>query len=214
MKERTDSTKGSQPKHRFFYVLGGVLLSSWIVYLFKFYSFYLDSNFYIDKRLSFFHQLLSLLKFEWNQSILYFSLAFILVTVTLFIGGVLWLNRKKNAQWVVIPRIYSIITLLLFLGLTINTYGPIFLVLIILSGSLVYGSLIIARGQRHGEANFYEEGEILETKGPFQTESEANIALQQLVAQWEKNDFLLGEDIYKENENTYYAEIYIEKINQ
>lgn len=212
MNERTDSKKGSQPKRRFFYVLGGVLLSSWAIYLFNFYTFYLEINFYIDKRLSLFHQLLSLLKYEWNQSVLYFSLAFILITVTLFIGGVLWLNRKKDG--VVISRIYSVIALLLFLGLTINTYGPIFLVLIILSGSLVYVSLIIARGQRHDEANFYEEGEVLETKGPFQTESEANIALMQLVAQWEKSDLLLGEDIYKENENTYYAEIYIEKINQ
>lgn len=195
-----------------FYLIEGILGISWIVYLIKFYSFYKEAYYYTDKRLSLFLQLLSFLHDNWAESFIYFIVSFLLMTVTLFFTYFLYLVDKKEQRHKRVGLYLIGVNLFCFLLLLFNIYGVVFFILFTLAASLVYIVFVLATVGSHKR---YEEGEIIETKGPFETEMQARKEVAAFITKRQgKEKLVLGEEIYLDEDNKYYADIYVETIKK
>ncbi len=210
----TTATNNRKNKWRF-YSIQAILSISWIVYLIKFYTFYREAYFFMDKRLSLFLQLLSFLHDNWTESFIYFILSFILMSITLFFTYLFYLVDKKEQHHKVMVQLFLVINLISCLSLIFNISGMVFFILFILAASLVYIiSILAAVGYRKEELD-YDEGEVIEIKGPFETEEQAVKEAIGFITQWqEKEKLILGEEIYIEEDGKYYASIYIETIKK
>ncbi|MBO0439047.1 hypothetical protein [Candidatus Enterococcus ikei] len=195
------------------YLIEGIIAGMWGIYLFKFYSFYQTSYFYIDKRLSLFIQMLSFLNNNWNEVFIYFILSFLLITYTLFFNCLLYFVNKKEQQKHKILLLFLYLNLLCCLSLLINLCGFIFATILILAASLVYIIFILSKLSSTKEKFDYEEGEIIEIKGPFETKAEAQIEINTFFSKWKEARYTLDDEIYLDEDNKYYVEIYVETIN-
>lgn len=195
---------------RYFYLTQGILIIGWLIYLINFYTFYSDAYFYIDKRLSLFLRILSILNENWNQFSTYFIIAFLLMVSMFFLTVSLYfLNRKEEHSKTMIHAA-TFINIGLIVALFINICWPIFLILTILSASLIYIMLVFAKATDNGE-----EDESLEVVGPFITQAEAVLASKALLDKWkniEKRN--VTTEVYLNDDSKYYAEIYIELIEK
>ncbi|EOH96680.1 hypothetical protein UAW_01845 [Enterococcus haemoperoxidus ATCC BAA-382] len=210
-----DTTATSNRKNKWrFYSIQAILSISWIGYLIKFYTFYEEAYFFLDKRLSLFLQLLSFLHDNWMESFIYFIVSFILMSITLFFTYLVYLVDKKDQRYKGIVQLFLVINLISCLSLIFNVAGIVFFILFVLAASLVYIiSILAAIGYRKEEID-YEEGEVIEIKGPFETEEQAIKVAVDFITQWqEKEKLILGEEIYRED-SEYYASIYIETIKK
>ena len=195
------------------YLIEGIIAGVWGIYLFKFYSFYQEAYFYVDKRLSLFIQTLSFLNNNWNEVFIYFVLSFLLITVTLFFSCLFHFTNKKERQKNKILLLLLYLNLFCCLSLIMNICGFIFAIILVLASSLVYIIFIFSKLSSTKETFDFEEGEIIEVKGPFETKEEAQIEVHQFFSQWKEEGIILDEEIYLDEDNQYYVDIYIETIN-
>ena len=198
----------------YFYFWESMIVGAWGIYLFKFISFYREAYFYVDKRLSLFFQMLSFLNNNWNESFIYFILAFLLITFTLFFSYFLYITYKKGLIQNKLILFFVYLNLLFCLSLLVNVCFLIFFVLLILSGSLVYIIFTFVNLNTDKEHFDYLEGNIIDIKGPFITEVEAETAMKVFLSSWKEEKIILGEEIYKDQDDKYYVDIYIEAINK
>ncbi|WP_348921155.1 hypothetical protein [Enterococcus rotai] len=193
-----------------------VFLAIWALYLLSFYSYYNEAYFYIDKRLSIFYQLLVLVNDNLGDTVKYLAIAALLMTVTfVFIYFIFLTNKRKAYPKVVLYGLYCL-NALYFLLLLLNVYGGVYFILSVLSGSIVYALVTIGNKSDHIQPqDDYEEGDILETKGPFESAETAQKEARLLVEKWQENSHLvLGEELYQEKDSSYYVDIYIEAIKK
>lgn len=196
------------------YIMQGVLLIGWLAYLISFYLFYNEAYFYVDKRLPLFLQMLSFLNSNLNEMFVYFSLSFVLFTITLLLTYLLFFTSKKTKEhnksnfWLVC------LDLLLCLSVLINVNGFVFAVILILAASLVYIMLILTKSSFGKEVSQYEEGDVIEIKGPFGTEKEAQHEAENFIKAWSKSRIILDNDIYLDSTNKYYADIFVEAVKE
>ncbi|WP_086314569.1 hypothetical protein A5821_002151 [Enterococcus sp. 7F3_DIV0205] len=196
-------------------IVAALLFIMWVIYLIFFYAYYKEAYFYIDKRLTLFYQLLILVHDNLVETIKYLSLGVLLMTITFVHIYFIFLSNKRNPYPRVSLYILSGLNAIYFLLLLINVYGFIFFILSILSGSIIYALVIIGNeANQKVSTKDYEEGDILETTGPFETKEiaqrEAGIRIEKLQ---ENPHLVLGEELYQE-ENNYYIDIYIEAIKK
>jgi hypothetical protein len=198
-----------------FYFMEGIIVSAWIGYIFKFYSFYKEAYFYTDKRLSIFLRMLSFLNNNWSEIVIYFILSFLLMSITLFLTYLLYIiankNEKRHNKIILISMFVNFLSCL---SLLINICGFIFGTIFILAASLVYIIFILANVGSSKGAFHYEEGELVDTKGPFETEEEAHKEMTLFFNQWQQNKIILDEEIYIESDNKYYVDFYVEEIKK
>ncbi|MBO0441098.1 hypothetical protein [Candidatus Enterococcus ikei] len=195
-----------------FYFLEGLLACIWAIYLVDFYSFYKEAYFYIDKRLSMFLRLLSFLNENWQELFLYFVLSFLFMSLTLFFTYFIYLTQKKKQSGY---QFFLYLNVGYCLALFINLCGIIFFILFILAASLVYIIFILANWGAYKNRLQYEEDEIIETKGPFDTEEQAQKEGRLFQSQgMEKEGFVLVEEVYLEVDGKYYVDIYNEPIEK
>ncbi|MBP2097249.1 hypothetical protein [Enterococcus rivorum] len=216
MNKEVTIKKAKPIKRGYFYIIEGILTIGWIVYLMNFYSFYKETYFYVDKRLSLLVQMLSFLNDNWKTIFFYFITSFFLMTATLFTSGLVYLMTKKKQQSMKPILLIIGVNLLCFLPLLLNVCGLIFLILFILAASLVYIIFILSLSGSQKEELDYEEGDIIEVKGPFETEATAQKEAESFLAHWsEKESIILKTEIYiDEKDDKYYTEIFIEAINK
>ncbi|MBP2100406.1 hypothetical protein [Enterococcus rivorum] len=198
-----------------FYYMEVILTAGWIVYLMKFYFFYKEAYFYVDKRLSLLLQVLSFFTDNWDKAFLYFVLGFLLMVVTLFVTSIIYLIDRgiveKKQLFFFIVGLNSIC----FFSLFLNVLGVIFFILLILAATLVYVIFILGNVNWNEERRKYEVGDIIDMKGPFETKEEAQRATKLSFSKYPENaKFGLGEDIYVGTDNKYYADIYIEVLKK
>lgn len=196
------------------YIVEGIIAIAWIIYLFKFYSFYQEAYFYVDKRLSLFIQLLSFVNNNWNEAFIYFILSFLLITATLFFSCLLYVTNKKEVRQNKLALFIFCFNLLCSLLLLVNVCIFIFLIIFILAGSLVYIIFTLANLSVDKEQLDYVEGEIIDVKGPFASEEEALTEMKSFFKKWQEEKIILGEEVYLDKDNKYYVDIYIETINK
>ncbi|MGX7274285.1 hypothetical protein [Enterococcus haemoperoxidus] len=136
------------------------------------------------------------------------------MSITLFFTYLVYLVDKKDQRYKGIVQLFLVINLISCLSLIFNVAGIVFFILFVLAASLVYIiSILAAIGYRKEEID-YEEGEVIEIKGPFETEEQAIKVAVDFITQWqEKEKLILGEEIYRED-SEYYASIYIETIKK
>lgn len=205
----TEQTKEHQTKGlKTILLIEGIFSIMWITYLVMFYSYYKEAYFYVDKRLSFFYKLLLIVNDNGFESIVYFGLSALLMTVTfVFIYFLFLMNKRRPYPKALLLGLIGL-NLLYFLLLFINVYGGGFFIIAALSGSIVYALVMLGKK----EDVEYEEGDVIETKGPFDTEATAKQATQSFLETWqEKETVILGEELYQED-NHYYVDIYVEAI--
>ncbi|WP_348921389.1 hypothetical protein [Enterococcus rotai] len=137
------------------------------------------------------------------------------MSITLFFTYLFYLVDKKEQHHKVMVQLFLVINLISCLSLIFNISGMVFFILFILAASLVYIiSILAAVGYRKEELD-YDEGEVIEIKGPFETEEQAVKEAIGFITQWqEKEKLILGEEIYIEEDGKYYASIYIETIKK
>lgn len=196
------------------YLIEGIIAGVWGIYLFKFYSFYHEAYFYVDKRLSLFIQMLSFVNNNWEETFTYFILAFLLMTVTLFLSYFLYLTKKRALIQNKPIFLIFCFNLLCCLALLVNACCFIFLVLLILAGSLIYIIFTLVNLSVDKEQLDYVEGEIIDVKGPFTSEKEAQTAVKAFLGKWQEEKIILGEEVYLDKDSKYYVDFYIEVINK
>lgn len=195
-----------------FYFLEGILTGVWIIYLLNFYSFYKESYFYIDKRLPIFLRLLSFLNENWQELFIYFVLSFLFMSLTLFFSYYLYLTNKEKLPGY---KILFFLNICYCVALFANICGILFFIIFVLAASLIYIIFILADWGSYTNKLRYEEDEIVERKGPFETEEEAQKESAMFKNQWlKKADVLLAEVIYLETDGKYYVEMYAKPIEK
>ncbi|ALS36778.1 hypothetical protein ABID30_002026 [Enterococcus rotai] len=199
----------------YIFFIEGIFSVLWIGYLFKFYSFYKEAYFYVDKRLSLFIQMLSILNNNWDEIFIYFILSFFLITLTLFMSYLLYLTNKRALRRNKSTPFILCFNLLCCASLLANVCGFIFFVITILSASLVYiiFTLVNLNLDKEKPESEYDEGDIIEIKGPFKTKEEAQKEITIFFDKWKEKTIILGEEIYIEDGN-YYVDIYVDTINK
>lgn len=210
MSKNTKITQGLSKK---VYFIEGILIIGWLFYLTKFYLFYKEAYFYVDKRMSLFLRLLSFLDNNWTESMYYFLIGFLLLSGTCFFNGILYLFKKKDFNQTIIYSL-GLINSLFCIALLFNVVGSVFLILTILSASLAY--IIFTLGKSNlKETSSYEQDDVIEVIGPFTTEEIAQKEAQIIIDSWVKEKtLLLNAEIYTDTDSQYYAEIYVEAVNQ
>ncbi|WP_348921004.1 hypothetical protein [Enterococcus rotai] len=203
-----------ESKLGYVYLIEGIIAGAWIIYLLKFYSFYQESYFYIDKRLSLFIQMLSFLNNNWNEVFIYFILSFLLITCTLFFNCLLYFINKKEQQKHKVLSVFLYLNLLCSLFLLINICGFIFATILILASSLVYIIFIFSKLSSARDKFDFEEGDVIEVKGPFETKEEAQSAIELFFSKWQEEKIMLDEETYVATDGKYYVDIYVETINK
>lgn len=195
------------------YLIEGLIAVAWGVYLFKFYSFYQEAYFYVDKRLSLFIQMVSFVNNNWNEVFIYFVLSFLLITCTLFFNCLLYFTNKKEQKKHKIILVFLYLNLIGCLFLLINICGFVFAIILTLASSLVYIIFVFSKLSSTKEKFDYEEGEIIEVKGPFETKEEAQMEINTFFSKWKEAKYTLDDEIYLDKDDKYYVDIYVETIN-
>lgn len=211
-KEQVEKHQNKGLRYRVF--TEGIFSILWIGYLVMFYSYYKEAYFYIDKRLSFLYKLLFFINDNLRTSLVYFLLYGLLITLTFVFLYFLFLTyKRKPYSKSGLVTLVCLNALYIFLSF-INIYGVIFFIITILSGSIVYALVMVGKKEDVEEDMDYEEGEIVEVQGPFETETSAQQAARLFMETWQKKEtVVLEKELYKEDDN-YYVEIYVETIKK
>ncbi|WP_375270040.1 hypothetical protein [Enterococcus sp. DIV0212c] len=134
------------------------------------------------------------------------------MSLTLFFTYFVYLTKKEERSGY---QFFLYLNVGYCLVLFINLCGIIFFILFILAASLVYIIFILANWGTYKNRLQYEEDEIIETKGPFDTEEQAQKESRLFKSQGtEKEGFILVEEVYLEVDGKYYVDIYSEPIEK
>lgn len=204
--------KMTQKRVKLFLLIEGLVIASWLLYLSNFYLFYKEAYFYVDKRMTLFLQLLSFLNNNWLESIGYFSLSFILFVALFFLVAIFYFLKKKGAiQSIVAYFVYGIaISISVSLLFTILWSG--FLIIILLSMSVVYITFVLSLNLARKE-EFYEE-DVIEILGPCNTKKEIEEKVESYLKQVsDKETVSLEVEIYSDDMQQYYADIYDKNVD-
>ncbi|WYK01380.1 hypothetical protein A5821_002517 [Enterococcus sp. 7F3_DIV0205] len=197
----------TQTQNKFIYLFVGLALAATALYVSKFYLFYQDAYFYIDKSRTLFYQIISFLNDNWIESLMYLSLSF-LVYVALFFFSTIGHFFKKNHKEQRLYYFFYGVSILTVVASFFTILWPIFLVIIVLSMSVVYIIFVLSFTMAKKTAND-EERDLLEIIGPFQTETEAEERAQVFIHDFfEKKSLVAEKEIYLDENNHYYVELF------
>ncbi len=192
-----------------------LLIAFWLLYSFSFNQTYEEAKYFATEGAQPIVQILEILNYRGETLKPYFILFFTLVSLSflLMIYSSLFFQKKNIPVYLLF--ILSII-LLSFIGINVVNKLALFLLLLIGISLLVMVSITLTVRHLYINVDSYEDGDILQTRGPFKTEEEANTSVKKEVTRLNKrmkiNQFQLISSVYSEDQENYYADIYLEAI--
>lgn len=196
------------------------LLIGWITNAVLFSRFYEEAIFYVDKRDKFIIQLLFMVNYYLDELLKYLFVAFLLMTLNLFLILMFYIKNRRE----VIKRkemLYSIIVFLVLIGINVialltTIVWPLFLLLFIVSMTIVYIIYVITKYLYEEKDERYEENEIVKVEGPFQTKEAAEKYANEFLAHWmdhfAKKGYILMDNLTCHEENKWHVEFIVQSI--
>lgn len=207
-------------KYRGYYLGQLILLVGWITNFILFTRFYEGAMFYVDKNAKFIIQLLFIVNYYLSDVLTYLFVAFLLMTLNLFLLLMFYTKNKREGIKQK-ERTYSMIVFLAIIGISaitllITIIWPLFLLLFIVSLTIVYIIYVITKSLYEEKDESYEENEMVKVEGPFQTREAAEEYTKEFLAHWtdyfaNKGHKLAG-SIKCDEKNEWYVEIIVQSI--
>ncbi|OTN83841.1 hypothetical protein A5819_003660 [Enterococcus sp. 7E2_DIV0204] len=196
------------------------LLIGWITNAVLFSRFYEEAIFYVDKRDKFIIQLLFMVNYYLDDLLKYLFVAFLLMTLNLFLILMFYI---KNRQEVIKRKemLYSIIVFLVLIGINVialltTIVWPLFLLLFIVSMTIVYIISVITKYLYEEKDERYEENEIVKVEGPFQTKEAAEEYVNEFLDHWTEyfvgKGYILISEMAFDDEYKWNVEIIVRSI--
>lgn len=196
-------------------IFTSLLLTSWILYSFSFDKSYEEAKYFATEGAQPIIQILEILNYRGDILKPYFILFFTLISLSflLMIYLFLFLQKKKINSY---PLIILSFILLSFIGFNVVNKLSLFLLLLVSVSLLVMISITLTVRYLSINLDNYEDGDILQTMGPFKTREEAKIYSEKEIIHIHKhikmNHLYVNYYIYSENQENYYSDIYVETI--
>lgn len=213
--------KNYYQKYRNYYLCELLLLIGWLTNFVLFSKFYEAAIFYVDKNAKFMIQLLFMVNYYLDDLLKYLFVAFLLMTLNLFLMLMFYIKNQREAIKQKEMN-YSMVGFLLIIGINVialmkTILWPLFLLLFIVSLTIVYIIYVITTYLYEEKDEQYEENEIVKLEGPFQTKEAAESYTKEFLAHWTdhfaKKDYRLMERINQDEKNGWHVEIIVQSIN-
>ncbi|EOH96812.1 hypothetical protein UAW_01770 [Enterococcus haemoperoxidus ATCC BAA-382] len=207
-------------KYRNFYLGQIILLIGWITNFILFSRFYEGAVFYVDKNAKFIVQLLFLMNYYLSDVLTYLFIAFLLMTFNLFLLLMFYTKNKREGIKQT-ESTYSMIVFLAIIGISAITLlmtiiWPLFLLLFIVSLTIVYVIYVITKSLYEEKDESYEENEVVKVEGPFQTKEAAEEYTKEFTEHWTnhftKKGLSLVAFIKCDEKDEWYVEIVVQSI--
>lgn len=194
-------------------VFSSLLVASWLLYSFSFNQVYEEAKYFATEGAQPIVQILEILNYRGEELKPYFILFFTLTSLSflLIIYLRLFTNKKKLKPY---PLVLLSLILLIFIIINSMNKFTFFLLLLIGVSLLLMVSITLTVKHLYNNIDSYEDGDIIQVKGPFKTENEANIYAQSELTRLKKQikieNLCLKSLVYLENPSSYYVDIYFE----
>lgn len=189
--------------------IGLILIILWIFYSFMFRVFYEEAVIFSTVGAQPLVKILEIIEYRGNELLPYLASFFTLTSLTFLYCLYFFKSDKNNRRSVLLIGI--IFTGIILFNL-INQLALLLIMLVFLALLIMY-SLTITVNYLYVEDIKYESGDILHTEGPFETKIEAEdyslVMLEKQQSYFDK--LLLKSDIYQNEKEKYYVDIYLEK---
>ncbi|WP_430603205.1 hypothetical protein IGJ02_000566 [Enterococcus sp. DIV0724b] len=212
--------KNYYQKYRYYYLGEILLLIGWITNFVFFSRFYEEAIFYVDKNAKLIIQLLFVVNYYLEDLLKYLFVAFLLMTLNLFLILIFYIKNKQEVTKQKEMN-YSMIAFLVLLvvnviALMTTIIWPLFLLLFIVSMTIVYIIYVITKYLYEEKDDRYEENETVKVEGPFQTKEAAEKYSKEFLAHWTdyftKKGYNLVEYIECDASNEWHVEIIVQSI--
>ena len=194
--------------------IGSVLVASWGIYSVFFQRFYQEVVFFTTDDAPSLIQLLELIGYRGKELLPYLTVFFTLTTLSLLFA--IYLNFAIKEKRMAVGIIWFLFAMLIGYNI-INKLAALLVVLIIVAALLMY-SLVVTINYLYVDKTTYEAGDVLHTEGPFETEEKARVYSKGIVTkrkdEFLNGDFLLASDIYMDEPENYYVDIYLAAIDE
>ncbi|MBO0474051.1 hypothetical protein IGL98_000613 [Enterococcus sp. DIV0840] len=212
--------KNYYQKYRNYYLCEIVLLIGWITNFILFSRFYEEAVFYVDKNAKFIIQLLFMVNYYLDDLLKYLFVAFLLMTLNLFLILMFYIKNKQEISKTKEMN-YSMILFLVLIGINVialltTIIWPLFLILFIVSMTIVYIIYVVTNYLYEEKDERYEENETVKLEGPFQTKEAAEKYSKEFLAHWadyfSKKGYRLAEFVKCDANNEWHVEIIVQSI--
>ena len=195
-------------KYKRYYLIGGAIIISWLVYSVFFWKFYHEMYFWVDKNVRYVVQLIFISSFYLTEIMVYTLLYFLLLMISFFL---LFFFFFKNIKEVSFGK-RTLVTMIGFglvpLGCSISLLStlcwPYFLAILITSFVIVYITYAITKYLYEDNQERYTDNECIKEAGPFAQLEEAETYSNEFIAYWtpyfKKQSFKLVHEIKHQDE--------------
>ncbi|OJG22689.1 hypothetical protein RU98_GL001963 [Enterococcus caccae] len=212
--------KNYYQNYRYYYLGQIILLIGWVTNFILFSTFYKEAMFYVDKEAKFIIQLLFVVNYYLSDVLTYLFVAFLLMTFNLFLLLMFYIKNKREGIKQK-EMTYSTIMFLTIIGLNaiallMTILWPLFLLLFIISLTIVYIIYVITKSLYEEKDETYEENELVKIEGPFQTKEAAEEYTKEFLAHWTdhfaKKEHRLVAFTNCDEKNEWHVEIIVQAI--
>ncbi|MBO0475381.1 hypothetical protein IGL98_003269 [Enterococcus sp. DIV0840] len=203
-------------KNKFYFLNLLFITIAWSAYFLLFSNFYKEAAFYTDKNANIILQVLFLTTYHLDEILLYLALAFVLLTIHQLIVLYFFIKEQKNLdvknknQLIIVG--YLLLLVSCVIGLLYNLLWPLFLLVVIFSGTAVYTIHAITKYLYEDDQNMYLHNENIKMEGPFATEEEVQNFINEFNKYWESYFYKKGFEIHSKVElddsNGYFVYLY------
>lgn len=212
--------KNYYQKYRNYYLCEIGLLIGWITNFVLFSRFYEEALFYVDKNAKFIIQLLFMVNYYLDDLLKYLFVAFLLMTINLFLVLMFYIKNKqevtKQKEMTYSMVGFLVLIVMNVIALMTTIIWPLFLLLFIVSMTIVYIIYVITNYLYEEKEEQYEENETVKIEGPFQTKEAAEKYTEEFLAHWtdhfSKKNYNLVECIKSDATNEWHVEIIVQSI--
>lgn len=190
------------------------LLVSWSIYSYFFSQRYDEVKTFATEGAQPIIKILEILNYRTEELTPYFIIFFSLISLSFLLLIYVYLFTSKYQ----LSPFYSLfLSALIFIFIVKNIWNTLFLFfLILLSVSLlIMVSISLTVKYLYADNDVYEEGDVLQTDGPFNMELEAieyqNTVITLLNKKNKNQELYINSAIYLEDDNQYYVDFYFEK---
>ncbi|MGM0218053.1 hypothetical protein [Enterococcus sp. AZ126] len=213
----TKTSRDYFEKYKRYYLAGGALVISWLIYLIFFWNFYHEMYFWVGKDVRYVVQLIFISSFYLTEIMVFTTLYFLLLLASLFLLLFFFFKNIKEFSFgkgaLVTIIGFGTIPLLSSISLLATLCWPYFLVMLIASFVIVYITYAITKYLYEDNQEQYTDNECIKEAGPFSQQEEAERYSNEFIAYWApyfiKRSFNLVSEIKQEDEG-YLVEIYTE----
>lgn len=207
-------------KNKLYFIGEGLFICSWYVYYVFFCKFYNEAFFYVEKKAKLIIQLLFMTTYYSTEVLIYSTIAFMLMTLNLLLFLLFFIQNKQKNTVQKQTKAVLIVFLLMFSVIQVKLLStilwPIFLILVILSLTVIYIIFAVTKYLYEENEIEYEENEPLKVAGPFENLEEANDFSKEFLLYWQdyfsKKNLKLEYSINQGEQNKYFVDFNIKSI--